>query len=122
MFAHAAFALTPWSEHTPESRELAEDILTALRLSGYSQKAMALEMEQLETHVSAQLAGKAHLSAWRLARLSQEFWRQLAKVRLQRMGRCLVIDTPELMEILSYVRGQAVKAQLRAKRNQQEVA
>ena len=107
------FLITGWSAHTDDSRGLADDIESAFRACGLSHKAAAITMGISSAQLSRALAGHEHLSAWRLALLGAQFSRELAKLRLRRAGRCLVVDQPELVELLSYVRGRMAKATLR---------
>jgi hypothetical protein len=106
--------LTGW-EHDESSRAFAEDIRSALHDAGYFKLATAADVMGLkETHLVSQLQGHERLNAWLLPRLGPVFMRRLAIRHLQRLGRCLVIDQPELVELVNFARTIRVRMAKRA--------
>jgi hypothetical protein len=80
-------------EHDDISREIAMDVIAALRQSGISQFAASQYMWgdlKHETQLSRQLAGLQPLNLYRLFRLPPEFILAFLKLRAQRVGAELV--------------------------------
>lgn len=87
-----------WEGHTDASRELAQDISSALMACGLTEKAAAIEMGIHPTDLSRQLAGRDPLNLWRLTSLSAEFWLVFLHKRAARIGGALV--TPEQLALI----------------------
>lgn len=79
-----------WIQHTDASREMAQDIVRAWEIAGYSQKTAALEMGLTEPQLSRQMAGTDQVSLWRLAALSPAFMLALLGLRASRLGAALL--------------------------------
>jgi hypothetical protein len=97
------FFFLHFRQHDPASQEFAGDVVLALKRAGLSQKEAAFKMGIRETQLAAQLAGREHLSAWRLARIDGSFQRHLFTIRLTRIG-CDVLEPGELRELVAFVR------------------
>lgn len=87
------FGCAAWAGHTPESREMAEDIKSALVVIGLKQEAAAHVMGISPTKLADQLAGREPLNHFRLAFLGTRFEIALMVLRARRVGADLI--TPE---------------------------
>ena len=89
--------------HDAESAEFAGDVARALEIAGVSQKDAAITMGISEKFLSNALAGRDHLSLWRLAKLPQSFQSALWTIRLRRVGHD-VLAPGELQSLVDGVR------------------
>jgi hypothetical protein len=101
LFGWAAFY-----EHDDISREIALDVIEALRQSGISQFAASQYMYgdlKHETQLSRQLAGVQPLNLYRLFRLPPSFQFCFLKLRAKRLGAD-VIEPGIIQELLAHLR------------------
>lgn len=94
--------VSAWSQHTDDSRALAQDIASALDTAFGKRDAAAAAMGIHPTHLSHQLAGRDPLNVWRLAGLGGAFWIAFLGARAKRIGADLVSA-----ETLALIRGAA---------------
>lgn len=110
-----AFAILPgvaWTGHTPASRQSADDIIAALDAIGMKHLEAAQLMGLTLPHLSAQLAGREALNAWRLDALPREFHLALARIKDKRLGGVFV--EPDLVDFLRAAARLGAKRMLKA--------
>lgn len=93
--------------HDAASREFADDVVAALKRANLSQKIAALTMGMSETQFAGALAGRQHLSLWRLSKLPPEFQKALWTIRLARIG-CEVLEPGHLLELVNAVKARVL--------------
>lgn len=94
-----------WVDHSPESSAVRDCVLAAFDELGTSRKAIASDAGIPEDQLSRQLAGREHLSLWRLASVPG-FMVAFAKATLARTGVFIVIESPEVAELIASVKEQ----------------
>jgi len=92
----------------PSDRELAEDIELALSRAGLDTTKAAYTMDLDPAQWNKQRQGVGHISAYRLARLGPEFWREFLSLRAERMGYT-VLKESDLTSALLAVMAMAGK-------------
>lgn len=78
--------IVAWQGHTDASRELAQDIATALDRTFGKRDTAAAAMGLHKADLSRQISGRDPLNAWRLAGLGPVFWLHFLIARAARLG------------------------------------
>lgn len=89
--------------HDASSFEFAQDVVAALKQVNISQKEAALTMGITESQFASQLAGREHLSLWRLSKLPNTFQVALWSIRLRRVGYD-ILPPGQLADLVSGVK------------------
>lgn len=92
-----------WIGHTDASRDLAQDVTTALDTAFPKRELAAEAMGLHPADLSRQLAGRDPLNLWRVASLGWTFWLAFCAARVARVGGVVLTS-----EQISFVRGAAV--------------
>lgn len=114
----AVLPCAAWIGHTPASRSMADAIVRACRMCGMTQKELAIDMGLTPEQLSAQLAGREPLNAWRLFGMtSTEFRRALLEELLNQLADG-VSDTRAKLDAvitrLDFLLGSAAKPMVKA--------
>jgi hypothetical protein len=103
MFAGLCVA---FNEHDEETRAFASDVSRAIKRAHMTQFEASVWMwgdDKHEAQLSRQLAGKEHLSAYRLCKLPAAFQKEFYRLRAQRIA-CDVIEPGIIQELLANLR------------------
>lgn len=90
--------------HTPESRAVADDVITALGKLGIQRQQAADRMGISDDQLARQLAGLEMLSAYRLAQIGPDFREEFHRLSVEREGRGKYLADGLLLDILHHVR------------------
>lgn len=109
--------IAAWVGHTDASRELAQDVTTAVDAAYDKREHAAMVMGLHPADLSRQFAGRDPLNFWRLASLGWPFWIAFCVARMARIGGLVLTS-----EQLTLIKGFAAlpKRMLRMAFNQTE--
>ena len=105
----------------PSDRELAEDIELALSRAGLDTTKAAYTMDLDPAQWNKQRQGVGHISAYRLARLGPEFWREFLSLRAERLGYTVLKEsdlTSALLQVMAMAGKRMATMGLRQERKE----